>query len=70
VLSPNGIPSFRHTRRHLEVRLEELAARFERLLEDPALAETARRDWREHLYHGAPEPGEPRVPSAAGHSRA
>ncbi|MGZ4316631.1 MAG: hypothetical protein ACXVRS_12480 [Gaiellaceae bacterium] len=59
-----------HTRRHLEVRLKELAARFEHLLEDPALAETARHDWREYLYHGAPEPHEPRAPAATpGHSR-
>jgi hypothetical protein len=59
-----------HTRRHLEVRLEELVARFEHLLKDSALDETARHDWREHLFHGSPEPDEPRVPAVeAGRSR-
>lgn len=53
-----------HTRRRLELQLEGLVDRFERMLDDDALGEAARREWREHLYRGGPEPGEEPLPAA------
>lgn len=52
-----------HTRRRLETQLDAHTDRFERVLEDPAMDEAARRGWRDHLYRGAPEPGEGPVPA-------
>jgi hypothetical protein len=46
-------------RRHLEARLEQLSAQFERLLAEPSLDETVRAGWRRHLYHSGPEPETP-----------
>ena len=48
-----------HTRRQLDARLEELASQFERLLNEARLGEPDRERWRQHLYHGAPEPETP-----------
>ncbi len=49
-------------RRHLDVRLAELASRFERLLEEAVADRLEQEGWRAHLYQGAPEPAEPAVP--------
>ncbi len=46
--SPDG-----KTRRGLEIRLEQLRVRFERLLEEAAVSETERRRWRDELQHAA-----------------
>jgi hypothetical protein len=46
-------------RRHLEARLEELTADFERLLAAAAIDDVTREHWRRHLYDGAPEPALP-----------
>jgi hypothetical protein len=54
-----------HTRRHLEAQLEELSANFVRLLDDAALDDALREQWRRHLYHGTAEPDLPAAESAS-----
>ena len=49
-------------RRHLDVRLAEIAERFERLLEEAVRDGPEQERWRAHLYAGTPEPAEPTVP--------
>jgi hypothetical protein len=47
------------TRRRLGARLRELELRFEQLLAIVPLDDAARRRWRDHLRHDAPEPDQP-----------
>jgi hypothetical protein len=54
-----------HTRRHLDARLEELAADFERLLGDAELDDVVREQWRRHLYRGTAEPDLPAAEPAS-----
>ena len=54
-----------HTHRHLEARLEELSAHFERLLANSVLDETVSAEWRRHVYHSGPEPDTPAAESLA-----
>lgn len=49
-------------RRHADVRLAEIASRFERLLEEAVMDGAEQERWRAHLYQGAPEPAEPTAP--------
>jgi hypothetical protein len=48
-------------RRHLQARVEELARRFETLLEEAAVDDRERTRWRRHLQGLESEPSEPRA---------
>lgn len=54
-----------HTRRHLDARLKELAADFERLLADAAVAGIVREQWRQHFYRSSAEPDLPTAEPAS-----
>ncbi len=47
------------TRRHLEVRLQHLRRRLERLLAEAPVSDTDRRRWRDRLPHALPAPASP-----------
>lgn len=49
------------TRRRLETELEQLTARFKRLLEHWVREASLREDWLRYLHHGAPAPEQPEI---------